>query len=177
VARVKTPAPPPAGGSLADFDVRIAWRLDDPQIEADALDFWKRLGRLPAGIRPEDRAKELIAVAYKDGRIVSVTSAELRWIAELRARFAVGRAATDPEHRRSGAQLALAVPTRETLERWAIDHPEEKLAGRIGYLDQNEWGDDLIKTPVWPTSRLMLAGYAADGRQVRVQWFEHFRFD
>lgn len=170
MARATRPAP-------AEFDIRPAWRLDDPRIEADAVDFWNRLGRLPAGVRPEDRAKELVAVAYKDGRIVSVTSAELKWIEELRARFAVGRAATDPDYRRSGAQLALAVPSRETLERWAFAHPEEKVAGRIAYLDQSEWGDELSRTPVWPTSRLMLAGYAADGRQVRIHWFDHFRFD
>ena len=30
------------------FEVRDAWRRDDPAIEADAIDFWQRLGILPA---------------------------------------------------------------------------------------------------------------------------------
>ena len=43
-----------------------------PQIERDAVDFWRRLGNLPPDVAPEQRARELTAVAYKDGRIVGV---------------------------------------------------------------------------------------------------------
>lgn len=156
--------------------MRPAWRLDDPGIEADAIAFWNRLGILPPGAKPEDRAKELIAAAYRDGKLVAIATATIEWIEPLRARFAVLRGATDPDCRRSHAQLALAVPSREALRSWAIAHPEEKLAGAIAYIGPGEWGD-FAKLPVWPESELMVAGYDANDNQVRVAWFDHFRFD
>ena len=156
--------------------MRVAWRRDDPQIEDDAIAFWNRLGILPPGVRPEDRAKELIAAAYRDGRLVAVTTATIDRIERLRARMAIIRGATDPDFRRSHAQLALAVPSREALQNWALEHPEERLAGLIGLVEPAEWGE-FARLPVWPGSGLALAGYDNLGRQVRVSWFEHFRFD
>ena len=172
-ARKGSPGPAPPG---AEFDVRVAWRRDDPEIEADAVAFWDRLGIMPPGVRPEDRAKELIAAAYCGDRLAAVSTAALDWIEPLRARMAVIRGATDPEYRRSHAQLALAVPSREALVSWSIAHPEEKLAGGIAFVDRAEWGD-FSRLPVWPGSELSLAGHDEQGRQVRVSWFEHFRFD
>ena len=158
------------------FDVRAAWRRDDPRIAADAIDFWTRNDLLPPGVDPAERAKELTGVAYKDGKVVATATATLEEVPSLRARFAVLRAATDPAYRRSHAQRALGVPIREGVRSWAEAHPEEKVAGRIAFLDSGEWGE-LERMPVWPTTRLALAGYDQNGRQVRVDWFEHFRFD
>ena len=166
----------PEAADAESLDVRPAWRLDDPQIEADAIDFWKRLDLLPAEIPPEQRAKELVAVVYRGGKLIAVATAAIEWFDHLRARFAVLRGATDPEHRRSGAQLALAVPCRGILERWAIAHPEERLAGGLAFVGAEEWGP-FAKIPVWPESGLGLIGYATDGRQVRVAWFDHYRLD
>jgi hypothetical protein len=158
------------------FDMRIAWRRDDAGIEADAIDYWTRNALLPDDVDPAVRAKELSGVVYRDGRIVAVATSELAWIDSLRARFAILRASTDPEYRRSHAQRLLAVPIREAVRSWALDHPEEKLAGRIAFLERGEWGE-LERLPVWPTTRLALAGYDQAGRQVRVDWFEHFLFE
>ncbi|MDB5691245.1 MAG: hypothetical protein JWO81_308 [Alphaproteobacteria bacterium] len=159
-----------------ELEIRAAWRRDDPRIEADAIAFWERLGLLPPGTSPEQRAKELIAVAYRGDRLVAVSTATIEWFEHLRARFAVLRGATDPEHRRSRAQLALAMPSRDALERWALDHPEEKLAGGLAFVETGEWGD-FARLPVWPQSDLALVGYTKDGRQVRAAWFDHYRLD
>jgi hypothetical protein len=168
--------PPASAGQDFGFDVRIAWRRDDPRIEADAIDFWRRNALLPDDVDPAARAKELTGVAYKNGRIVAVATATLAEIEALRARFAILRAATDADFRRSHAQRAMAVPIREAVRTWALANPEERVAGRIAFLDQGEWGD-LVRQPVWPTSRLMLAGYDERGRQVRVDWFDHYRYE
>lgn len=162
--------------TIAGFDVRAAWRRDDPEIEADAIAFWTRLSLLPPGVEPAERAKDLIAAAYADGKLVAVATATIEWIPELRARFAVLRGATDPEHRRGQAQLALAVPSREALRDWAIANPREKLAGGIAFIKPGEWGD-FTRLPVWPESELALVGYDDKGCQVRAAWFDHFRFD
>jgi GNAT superfamily N-acetyltransferase len=156
------------------LEIRVAWRRDDPEIEADAVQFWTRLGLLPSGVSPEERAKELVCVAYADGRLIAVGTAAIEHIPQLRANFAVIRGATDPDYRRLGAMWALAEPVRATLEQWAIDNPEERLAGRLGFVEHGAWGE-LAKMPV--VSRLMLFGYTAEGRQIRGDWFDHFRFD
>lgn len=158
------------------FDVRVAWRRDDPEIEADAIDFWARNALLSPDVDPARRAKELIAAAYKDGKLASVATATLSRIDMLRARFAVLRGATDKDFRRSHAQLALAAPSREALTSWSLAHPEEKIAGAIAFVGAAEWGD-FARLPVWPESGLALAGYDRIGRQVRLRWFDHFRLD
>jgi hypothetical protein len=171
-APADAPAPRPGAG----LEIRAAWRRDDPRIEADAIDFWKRLDVLPPDVTPEQRVKELIAVAYQDGRLVSVATATIERFEHLRANFAVLRGATDPAFRRSGAQLALAVPSRRLLEQWAADHPEAGLAGGLAFLDPAEWGG-FARIPVWPESGLTFIGYATDGRQVRVAWFDDYRVE
>jgi len=158
------------------FEVRTAWRRRDPGIEADAIDLWTRNGLLPPDVDPKQRAGELIAAAYKDGRLAAVSTAAIEYVDALRARMAVIRGATDAAFRRSHAQLSLAVPSREALEAWAVANPEERLAGAIAYVTPGEWGD-FTRIPVWPESELALAGYAEDGSQVRVRWFQYFRYD
>jgi hypothetical protein len=170
------PSVRPDGEPDGAFDVRLAWRRGDPAIEADAVDFWNRLGLLPPGVRPEDRASELIAAAYSGDRLVAVATATIEWIAPFGVNLAVIRGATDPEFRRSRAQLALAAPSRAALIDWSMAHPEERLAGAIAFVEGGEWGD-FAKVPVWPGSGLAHAGYDDLGRQVRIAWFEHFRFD
>lgn len=157
------------------LEVRTAWRCDDAAIEADAIAFWNRLGLLPDGVDPAVRAKEVIAAAYKDGRLIALATATIGWIDFLDARFAVIRGATDPEFRRSHAQLSLSVPSREALHAWARAHPEENYAGGIVFVDRSEWGD-FTRLPVWPESELEVVGYDQHGRQIRVRWFEDFRY-
>jgi hypothetical protein len=166
----------PGGDPTLRFDVRVAWKRGDSAIQADAVAFWKRLGILPPDVDPQDRAGELIAGAYQGDRLVAVATATTEWIEPLRARLAVIRGATDPDFRRSRAQLALAEPSRAALVDWSLAHPEERLAGGIVFVERAEWGD-FCRVPVWPGSRLGLAGYDDLDRQVRVSWFEHFRFD
>ena len=156
--------------------MRVAWRRDDAAIEADAIEFWTRNGLLPEGVDPAARAKELIAAAYKDGRLAAVATATIGRMDFLRANFAIIRGATAPEFRRSHAQLSLSAPGRAAMHAWARDHPEEKYAGAIVFVDRGEWGD-FCRLPVWPESELEVVGYDQHGRQIRVRWFEDFRYD
>ncbi len=159
-----------------EFELRPAWRRDDARIEADAIDFWRRLAILPGKVLPEARAKELVAAAYKDGRLVGVTTATLDRLEFLRARLAMLRGAVDPEFRRSRAGFALALYSRDLIERWSYDHPDERVAG-LGAIVESP---DLVarqREPFWPQTRLGLVGYTKDGRQIRVSWFEDFRLD
>jgi hypothetical protein len=131
---------------------------------------------LPEGVDPRARAKELIAASYKDGQLAAVATATIGEVDFLRARFAIIRGATAPEFRRSHAQLSLSVPSRDALWAWAREHPEENIAGAVVFVDRSEWGD-FTKLPVWPESELAVVGYDQHGRQIRVRWFEDFRYE
>ena len=160
----------------AGYDLHVAWRRDDPQYEADAIAFWTRLSLLPEGVDPAVRAKELAAVAYKDGRLVAVATLALARLDRVRARFALLRAATDPEERRSHLANALAIFTRETIEAWARANPEERLGG-MGAVIESEHLRGREREPVWPTTQMTLVGHTSDGRQIRLYWFPDFRLD
>jgi hypothetical protein len=159
-----------------DFQFRPAWRLNDPQTEKDAAEFWNRLGILPGNVSPEERAKELIAVAYRDGRIVGVHTAKLGRPDQVRARLAMLRSAVDPDCRRTRVSFALTLYSRALLERWSKERPEERLAGLGAILESRELAGR-GQEPFWPTTRFILIGYMPDGRQLRVSWFEDFRLD
>ena len=156
------------------LDVRKAWRLNDPAVEADAIAYWQRLNLLPEGVTPEARAKELVAAAYSEGQLIAVVTATVEYVDFLRARFAVVRGSTDPDHRRKRAQQALAEPSREALEEWALAHPQEELAGAVAVVSRSEWGP-FVDVPVWPANQLMVFSQTPDGRQIRGRWFDHYR--
>ncbi|MEA3015069.1 MAG: hypothetical protein QOD42_3614 [Sphingomonadales bacterium] len=157
------------------FDLRPAWRLGDEAIERDAIDFWTRTGILPAGVTPQERARELVAVVYKEGSMIGVLTAQVGRLAQVRARLAFVRGAVDPEYRRGHIGLVMYLYARDLLERWSAAHPEERLAGVGAFVESNELSER-AKSGNGPT-RLGLIGFTPDGRQIRVCWFRDFRLD
>lgn len=174
--RGEPPAPPARDQPATDVDVKPAWRRRDGAIEGDAIAFWRRLGILPPGVDPEQRADELVAAAYRRDELIGVSTAVPERIESLRARFFMLRAAVDPGHRRTHAAIALLVHSRDLLEHWAADHPEEKMAG-IGAIIENEEVAARLAEPYWPVTRLGLVGHLPNGQQIRVAWFRHFQYD
>ena len=169
MAGEETPAPP-------GFDVRIAWQRNDAAIEADAIEMWAGLGILPDEVRPEDRAKQLVAAAYSGERLAAVCTAVIEPIDFLRARFLVMRSMTHPDFRRTHAQIALALPVKAMLEEWAKANPAEEVAGVIGFVEPGAWGA-FAQLPVAPIWAWTLVAYTHDGHQVRAVWFDHYRID
>ena len=155
-----------APDSSADLDLRAAWRRGDAELERDAVEFWAQLGILPAGVTPEERASELVAAAYRDGRLVGVTTASLNRYEPLRARFAFQRCAVVPELRRSQVGSALTRFSFALIEQWSAAHPEEKVLGYAGIIESPDLAE-YQRLPVWGDG-FSLVGYLADGRQVRV---------
>lgn len=158
------------------FDVRVAWRRDDPRLEADAIEMWTRLGILAEGVRPEERARQLVSAAYCGDRIAAVATAVVEHVNFLRARFLVLRSMTVPEFRRSGAQVALGIPSITALKAWAKANPGERVAGMIAFVEPGAWGE-AARMPTGPFFGWQLVAYTGDGKQVRVIWFDDFRFD
>jgi hypothetical protein len=159
-----------------DLDLREAWRKDDADLERDAVDFWNRTGILPQGVSPEERAKELAAIAYQDGSVAAVATAALLHYEPLRARFAFFRCAVDPARRRGLISTAITVFARDAIERWAAAHPEEKVAGLAAIIESADL-QQRARAPCWPQTRLNLVAFTPEGRQVRVAWFDRFAYD
>ena len=63
--------------------------------------------------------------------------------------------------------MDLATYTRQLLEQWSYDHPEERVAGLAAVIEAAELSDR-EKQPFWPTTRFGLVGYTRTGRQIRV---------
>lgn len=161
---------------VAGFQVHVVWGREDPRVAADAIEMWRRTGILPAEVAPEDRAGQLASAAYSEGRLAAVATGVVEQIDFLRARFIVVRSMTAPDFRRSHAQIALAMATMPALEAWAKANPGEKVAGLIAFVEPGAWGE-AARMPRGPYFGWTLVGYTKNGHQIRVVWFDHFRFD
>ena len=154
------------------YTITPVWRLNDENIERQAIQFWNELKILAAGVDPQARAKELCAVAHHDGELAAVATASIEEVPQLRARFAMFRTAVAPQHRRSHLGQDLLIFSRTLLEEWSRAHAGENVKGMGIVLEAQI---DRAKEPVWPITGLTLVGYTPDGRQIRVAWFAHAR--
>jgi hypothetical protein len=153
-------------------DIRYvgAWRRNDPQIERDAVAMWNEMRILPPNVRPEDRARELVSVAYAGDRIVGITTATLQTYQPVRQRFAFIRILMRPEAEKSGVSVPLTVACREELREWSVANPQEQVAGYAAIITAAGYG----AKPVLPAG-LTVVGYTPDGHQIRLYWWDHFR--
>jgi hypothetical protein len=174
--RPPVPVPTVAPELVRDVELSEAWRRDDARIEADAIDFWARLGILPSGVNPRERAKDVVFAAYKGDRIVGVVTAELGVLPQVRARLAMLRGAVDPEFRRSHIGAVMLFRARQALESWSAENPQERVAGLGAILESRELAGRQ-RQPYAPFSKMGVIGFTPDGRQIRVSWFEDFRLD
>ena len=147
-----------------------AWQRNDPKLEADAIAMWADMAILHPSIRPEERAKELVTLAYVGDRLVGITTAEVKHHAPVRQNFAFMRILLRPEFERHGIVVPLTIAMRETLREWSAANPAAQVAGCGIIITAKGYG----ATPV-TAAGLALAGYTADGLQVRLYWWDHFR--
>lgn len=170
-----TPRPPMLDGTKElGVEWRTAWRLADPKIEADAKALWRRLSVLPEGVDPDLRADELVSAAYVGDQLVAVSTAFIREIEFLRRRFAMFRCVVAPEFRRHSVSRKISGHSREVLEKWSFDRPEEEVMG-MATVVQNDEIKAKPRGAIWRSSGLTLVGYTNDGEEIRVAWFDHAR--
>ena len=157
---------------MPDLEITSAWRLNNENIERQAIQFWKTLQVLPPGVEPAFRAKQLVAIAQLAGELVAVSTATIEEVKAVRSRFAMFRTLVAPEHRRSRVASEMTVYAKHLLERWSLEHPEEDVKGMAIILEAPL---SRANEPVWQRSGLTLVGYTPAGHQVRLAWFEHAR--
>ncbi|MBX3505818.1 MAG: hypothetical protein KF895_10095 [Parvibaculum sp.] len=145
------------------------WQKRDPKFEADATALWRKHGVLPAGVNPEERAREICCLAYENGELTGISTVAIeRYRPLLNKRFGFLRVFTSPEHEQQQIAIGLAVEARRILEEWSIAHPQEELAGMAAVYQSHKLG----RFPVGK-SGLTLVGLTPEGHQMRVTWFNH----
>lgn len=158
---------------MSDVEYVVGWQKSDPKLEADAKAVWASHGLLPVDITPEERAKEIGAIAYIDGQVVGISTLMLHPYKPLKGRrFGFLRVFTLPEFEQQSVAIGLAIHCRDALEQWSRDNPQEKVFGMAAIYQSDKLGHYPIGV-----SGLTLIGYSASGEQVRVYWFNHLRLD
>lgn len=155
-------------------EILPAWQVGNPKFAADARTWWDEAGALPEGIEGEDRVNEMLAIAYVEGEFAGVTTAVISPYEPLRCNFAVLRIAVVPEFRRHYLQIRLAVRSREMMEAYSLQHPDEGISGMIT-VRQAPFQATRISPPVGVETRSTFITYNEKGHQLRVRWFSHIR--
>lgn len=155
-----------------------AWLKEDWKLEADAKAFWAKLGL----VSPEERdrrVKELCALGYVDGQVAVISTVTVSPVPQVRARLGMYRCAVDPEFRRQDLAERISGYTRQVLEMWSVENPQEKVLGYGAIIQAPELMMHKGLEPIWHDwgTDLVLAGYTQRGEQIRVGWFRHARLE
>lgn len=159
---------------MSDIELVTAWRRNDPKHAVDANAFWEKMGVLTPQER-EARAGKLGVLAYRDGQLIAITSADIVWVEGVRQRFASIGALVDPQHWRKGLAARMTGRLRSILEVWSLENPDEKVMGYAAIV-QGDFGER-AEEPVWHDwgVDLTLVGYTPKDEQIRIHWFQHAR--
>ncbi len=162
--------------AAGDIVFRTAWDTIDPKLRQDAKAFWLREGVTPAFI--EQRINELCAVAYHGDDPVAVATAEITYVASLRNKFFNYRCMVGSHFRQHNMAWKISAYCFKLLQDWSVAHPDEKVLGLMLYIETDKFAVPQRK-PVRDDfgMSLIFVGYAPDGRQVRIVWFDHAELD
>ncbi|MBI1260818.1 MAG: hypothetical protein GC184_03755 [Rhizobiales bacterium] len=146
------------------------WKNPNPKVTKDAIALWTELKMLPRNVTPEDRAAELVSVAYVGDRLAGVTTATIHYYEPVRQLFAFLRILIHPDFEKGGVSVPLTIAAREDLRQWSIDHPEQNVAGAAFIITAAGYGE-----ATYTPAGFYLGGYSPQGHQVRLYWWEHYK--
>jgi hypothetical protein len=159
---------------MSDLVLKRAWRLADPSIEREAELFWRARDTLVENFNIGERRSQLCAAAYLDGRLAGISTAVPREIPRLRCKLIMYRTLVSGDVRNQQIATKLAVFSRDLLEEWSRENPQEEIQG-MGAVIQSRALVENVPVPVYPDTKLSLFGYTNEGFQMRVYWFAHAR--
>jgi hypothetical protein len=157
---------------MSELELRTAWQRHDPTIERDAERFWRANRALPQGVDTGTRLSELCAAAYCGNEMVAVSTASIRMMDFLRCKLAMFRVLVGREMRVNDVASRLAVFSRDLLETWSKENPDQAVMG-LGAVIQSRVLVKNIPEAVYPDTKLAFIGYTQEGFQMRVYWFAH----
>jgi len=162
---------------MANIDLRIGWKKDDPVLRRDTETVWDALNAVYPRER-EDRLKELVAVAYEGEKAIGACTARAIEYKVLRTHVFYLRAAVLPGTHHDEVLIQLLSAAKNVLQPWAKANPGERLKGILLMFDSDAY-DALYGEPILRRGdvELVLTGYTDEGRQIRVLWFDDVRLE
>lgn len=150
-----------------------AWGLENPAMEQAVQKFWRDLGLVPEA-EIEQRLKELCAVAYCNGSIIAVATADPTLVPHLRTRFFQYRCSIARAHRRRELAWRLTAFSHGVLEEWSLLNRQEKIMGLLAIMQSDAFASH-SSTPVLTKHGIsvVLVGYSPAGFRLRAIWFKH----
>lgn len=153
---------------LADHEhpggIEVISGPDDRARAGEARAFWRRTGD-PTAV---DTVRPVCVLRGENGRVAAATAVFAAEIPLLGGRRFWLYRALQPDHDAAAARALLAA-TYETLAE-AFDPEESGPVGLCALLDERERAMH-PRDARWERPPMLYAGYAADGRQVRVGYF------
>jgi len=157
---------------MSGITFRAAWRKADSEIERDAKEFWRGGGvRLPRDVNPDERARELCAIAYHDDRTVGVSTATIELVQQFRCRMAVYRCAVTLGLRHTPLSWQITEYSQQVLQQWSLENPHENVMGLMAIIQSREL---VTRYPqVFAPANMVFTGFNRSGFPIRVAWFKH----
>ncbi len=159
----------------SDVELRPAWRRGDAKVARDVVAFWEKNNLLGEVGRIEDRLAELAAVGYDGDTLCATATAYITHVDFVNCKLAMFRCAVSPEKRRSRISTVITAYTRELLEKWSAEHPEEGVLGMGSVTQARELLDREPARMFLRSTRLGFVGWTREGHPLRIAWFEHAR--
>lgn len=158
---------------MVQVSFQFAWRNADPDFVGDARAFWREIGVVMTPEEMDQRANELCALAYADGKVAAVSTTHLFDLPRLRSRFFYYRTVVGAGFRRQNLASRLCVYSRDRLADWSREHPEEKMKGLFIVIQAEEFRNrQHVPIATQLDLKLVLVGYTTGGYQMRVVWFD-----
>ncbi|MEQ8245916.1 hypothetical protein [Fulvivirga sp.] len=150
------------------LQIQNVWKNEEAQ--SSSIKFWQRLFS-SAGFDVNERAKEVVCQIKLDQEIIGLSTAKEIEVPNLNNnKFFSFRMLIDPEYRIPGLSDKLIAESFKFLEGLYVSG-KSNCVGIITLIENPQ----LIKTRkelVYPTSKLVLAGYTKKGKQIRLRYFK-----
>lgn len=150
------------------------WHKPDQKVTSDVSDYWNEPGVLSETSVPEERLKQLLAVAYVDDQLAGITTAVIVEYEALKCKFAFLRIAILPDFRLHYLQQRIALSSKEFMSAYSKEHPSLHLFGMMT-VRQASYQATRMTPPRTPTTGSTLIDYTEKGQQRRINWFDHAR--
>lgn len=148
-----------------------AWRRNDPEIERDAIGFWRELGLPGDEDRLKERASRLVTVAYADGQLIAACTANIGVPEGLKHAFAYFSLAVAIDYRTLHISAEIERASIKTISDWSTSNPEKQVGG-VAAIYQAQHLKDWPISPNPPSGNHM-HHYTESGDMVFLQWFDH----
>ncbi|MGE0588322.1 MAG: hypothetical protein AB7O48_07080 [Cyclobacteriaceae bacterium] len=152
------------------------WGTESNIQRLKAIELWQRNNALSDTEVMEQRAKEVVLMAFRGGQTIAVSTASKRQIKLLNDNFFYEyRCFVDPSARIPALDVRLSRMSFDLLEQWALEH-DSTIKGIITILENdNLQREKFWRKAVWPVLNMVFVGYTQGRNPIRVSYFDRAR--